>query len=92
MKEITISDVRAAIDAMNDEELSKEIAGLSDEALLDMSFRDDFDMDSLEVIEVAMELERKKQISIPDESVVNFNENGGTVKAMIEEINRVIGE
>ena len=89
-KVITLEDVRAALTDTLDAEGKRELDKMSDEALLDSNLNEDLLMDSLEIIESVMVLEKECGISVPDESYDNFRKNGSTVRAMIDEINRVI--
>lgn len=83
-KIITLKEVREALRCLNDEELSEYIDSISDEELLASSFHEDLGMDSLDVIETTLEIERMCAVSVPDEAYYSFQKKGGTVQALIE--------
>ncbi len=89
-KKITLSDLRQAFIELNDSEVIEDTEKMSDEALLDCNFREDLQMDSLDVLELMLIVEKNCSISVPDDSYERFERNGGTVRAALEEINSVI--
>lgn len=57
-----------------------EIAGLDESAIeLDKSFVDDLDIDSLSMVEIAMEMDSKLGVGIPDEELKNIKTVGDAV-------------
>ncbi len=89
-KEITISDVRVVLDELLDLEGRNEVAQMTDEELLNCNFREDLLMDSLEIIESVMIMEKDFDIRVPDSAYDHFKDNGGTVRALLDEINLAI--
>lgn len=86
-KELTVQDLRKAISNMNDEELSSMVEELSDEDFLEAEFMEDLSMDSLDVIEMTMEIEREHAIQIPDNAYERMRIRGGTVKVLLDTYN-----
>jgi acyl carrier protein len=61
-------------------EIVAEIAGIDKEAIeLDKSFVDDLDIDSLSMVEIAMEMDAKLGVGIPDEELKNIKTVGDAV-------------
>ena len=89
-KEITISDFRVVLDELLDLEGRNEVAQMTDEELLNCNFREDLLMDSLEIIESVMIMEKDFGIRVPDDAYDHFKDNGGTVRALLNEINLAI--
>ena len=89
-KVLTLQDVRDAIHCVNDEELSEYINSISDEELLASSFHEDLGMDSLDVIELMLEIERMCTVSIPDAAYETIVAKGGTVQALLETCNEIV--
>lgn len=57
-----------------------EIAGIDESAIeLDKSFVDDLDIDSLSMVEIAMEMDSKLGVGIPDEELKNIKTVGDAV-------------
>jgi acyl carrier protein len=57
-----------------------EIAGIEESAIeLDKSFVDDLDIDSLSMVEIAMEMDAKLGVGIPDEELKNIKTVGDAV-------------
>lgn len=57
---------------------------------LDLSLRDDILMDSIEIIELVMVLEKEFKIIIPDDSIENTNTIGEIVNITKEILNNAI--
>lgn len=89
-KFLEVKDIRRAAAELNDSDLDAVISQMSDEEFLDSEFERDLELDSLEVTELTMNLEKDFDISIPDLSFHLFKRNGNTVRAMLEEYNRVL--
>ena len=89
-KILEVQDIRRAAAELNDSDLDAVISQMSDEEFLDSKFECDLELDSLEVTELTMNLEKDFDISIPDSSFHFFKRNGNTVRAMLEEYNRVL--
>ena len=87
---LTVQDVRTAIANMHDEELSSMIDEMSDEELLAANFKDDFGMDSLDVIEMTLEMERDNALHIPDSAYEKMDSKGGTIKDLLDAYNECI--
>ena len=87
---LTVQDVRTAIENMHDEELSSMVAEMSDEELLAANFKDDFGMDSLDVIEMTLEMERDHAINIPDSAYEKMKHRGETFEALLNAYNECI--
>ncbi|MEY4322356.1 MAG: acyl carrier protein [Actinomycetota bacterium] len=57
-----------------------DIAGIdADKVQLDKSFVDDLDIDSLSMVEIAMEMDSKLGVGIPDEELKNIKTVGDAV-------------
>lgn len=91
-KVITLDELRVAISDVLNDEIGEDVKKMSDDSLLESNMLEDLIMDSLDIIESVMILEKNHGISIPDNSYENFRKNGCTVRALLNEINRVIGQ
>ena len=89
-KILTLKDVRDAVRCINDEELSEYLNSISDDELLASNFKEDLGMDSLDVIELMLEIERMYAISIPDAAYETIVAKGGTVQALLETCNVIV--
>ncbi|MEY3407225.1 MAG: hypothetical protein RL038_286 [Actinomycetota bacterium] len=57
-----------------------EIAGIDEAAIdADKSFVDDLDIDSLSMVEIAMEMDSKLGVGIPDEELKNIKTVGDAI-------------
>jgi acyl carrier protein len=57
-----------------------EIAGIDESAIdADKSFVDDLDIDSLSMVEIAMEMDSKLGVGIPDEELKNIKTVGDAI-------------
>ena len=62
-------------------EIVEEVAGVSaDEVTEDKSFVDDLDIDSLSMVEIAVQAEDKFGVKIPDDELANLKTVGDAVK------------
>ena len=72
---------------MSDQEILDTLAGIvsdiagidADKIQLDKSFVDDLDIDSLSMVEIAMEMDTKLGVGIPDEELKNIKTVGDAV-------------
>jgi len=84
---VVVLSVRQQEKTMSDQEILDtlrsivaEIAGLDESAIeLDKSFVDDLDIDSLSMVEIAMEMDSKLGVGIPDEELKNIKTVGDAV-------------
>ena len=53
---------------------------------METSFKDDLNADSLDVVEIIMEVENEFGVEISDEEIVNYNTNGDVVRSLDENI------
>lgn len=61
-------------------EIIEEVTGIEpDEVTLDKSFIDDLDIDSLSMVEIAVQVEDKYGVKIPDEELANLRTVGDAV-------------
>lgn len=90
MKEITLNDVRQALRDTQYPSVMTKVDNMSDDELKKACFRTDFGMDSLDTIELSMNLERRLSVSVPDRAVSEYITKGGTVQAMMDVFNNVI--
>lgn len=61
-------------------EIVEEVAGVSaDEVTEDKSFVDDLDIDSLSMVEIAVQAEDKFGVKIPDDELANLKKVGDAV-------------
>ncbi|MGH3938492.1 MAG: acyl carrier protein [Pseudonocardiaceae bacterium] len=61
-------------------EIVNEVAGVeTSEITLDKSFVDDLDIDSLSMVEIAVQLEDKFGVKVPDEELANLKTVGDAV-------------
>ena len=86
-KELTLADIRKALKETQYPSVWEKTDVMSDEKLRKSRFYTDFSMDSLDVIELTMCLERDLGASLPDNALSTFSHKGGTVQAMIEAFN-----
>ena len=84
MAKITIKDVREAIAYGHDCGVEK----LSDQQLLNADFTKDLGMGNIRVANVAIELERRMNISLPVELFKTMKDN--TVASFIESANKYV--
>lgn len=72
---MSTEEIRAAL-----ADIVNEVAGIpADDVLLDKSFTDDLDVDSLSMVEVVVEAEEKFGVRIPDNEVKNLKTVGDAV-------------
>lgn len=67
MKQITLADVRQALEESINANAQETTPKLTDEQLLETDLMADFKMDSLELIELTMHLEHQLNITISDD-------------------------
>ncbi|WP_331758173.1 meromycolate extension acyl carrier protein AcpM (plasmid) [Nocardia sp. NBC_01377] len=61
-------------------EIVEEVTGIeASEVLMEKSFVDDLDIDSLSLVEIAVQLEDKYQVKIPDEDLASLRTVGDAV-------------
>ena len=89
-KILTTANIRTAINGLRLPELTATVSNMSDKALLKAEFETDLGLDSLDVTELTMNLEKDLDISFPDSSFHRFKRDGNTVQAMLKEYNRVL--
>ncbi|MDY4592916.1 MAG: acyl carrier protein [Eubacteriales bacterium] len=53
---------------------------------METSFKDDLNADSLDVVEIIMEVENEFGVEISDEEIVNYNTIGDVVRSLDENI------
>lgn len=53
---------------------------------METSFKDDLKADSLDVVEIIMEVENEFGVEISDEEIVNYNTIGDVVRSLDENI------
>ena len=87
-KQLTLDDIRRAIKDFDlpYTELWDHADKMSDEAFAKCNFAEDFGMDSMDIVEITMILEKRCAISISDSStdyVIGHN----TVQAMLDKYN-----
>ncbi|MBV8931281.1 MAG: acyl carrier protein [Kutzneria sp.] len=62
-------------------EIVEEVAGVAvDDVTLDKSFVDDLDIDSLSMVEIAVQAEDKFGVKIPDDELANLKTVGDAVR------------
>ncbi|GGP41756.1 acyl carrier protein [Saccharothrix coeruleofusca] len=62
-------------------EIVEEVAGVAaDDVTADKSFVDDLDIDSLSMVEIAVQAEDKFGVKIPDDELANLKTVGDAVK------------
>ncbi|HEX2132629.1 MAG TPA: acyl carrier protein [Actinophytocola sp.] len=62
-------------------EIVEEVAGVeSDEVTADKSFVDDLDIDSLSMVEIAVQAEDRFEVKIPDAELANLKTVGDAVR------------
>ncbi|GAA4424114.1 acyl carrier protein [Actinokineospora soli] len=62
-------------------EIVEEVAGVSpDDVTADKSFVDDLDIDSLSMVEIAVQAEDRFGVKIPDDELANLKTVGDAVK------------
>lgn len=66
-------------------EIVEEVAGINPaEVTIEKSFVDDLDIDSLAMVEIAVQAEDKFGVKIPDEELANLKTVGDAVKYIAE--------
>lgn len=91
MKQVlSLENIRNAIKETQYPSVWQKVEKMTDERFQKASFSCDFQMDSLDVIEMTMFLERDLNVSIPDEAITIYSRKGGTVQAMIDAFNETV--
>lgn len=76
---------------MNEEKIIGEIAKKInvDEAslTLDKRFQEDLNLDSIDLVEILMDIEEEHNVEIPDEKAITIKTVGDFVSVIMEEIN-----
>lgn len=90
MKKLAVEDVRLALKETQYPSVWEKAEKMPDDDLKKACFRTDFSMDSLDVIELSMSLERELSVSIPDSAIATYISKGGTVQALIDVFNTTI--
>ena len=61
-------------------DIVEEVAGVAkDDVTVDKSFVDDLDIDSLSMVEIAVQVEDRFQVKVPDEELANLKTVGDAV-------------
>ena len=87
---LTVQDVRNAVNYMHDAELSEIVSEYSDDKLAEANLMSDLQMDSLDIIEMTLEIEQARSVCIPDEAYEKIRYSGGSVQAMLDIYNEFI--
>ncbi|OLF16559.1 acyl carrier protein [Actinophytocola xanthii] len=68
-------------------EIVEEVAGVeSDEVTADKSFVDDLDIDSLSMVEIAVQAEDRFEVKIPDAELANLKTVGDAVNYVAKNV------
>jgi len=87
-KRLTLAAIKQALEETQYPSVWKKAQSMPDEEFCKMNFRDDFDMDSLDIIELTLCLDRNNGVCIPEKAVSEFSRRGGTVQAMLDAYNQ----
>lgn len=90
-KTLTSADIRQAINDLKDSKLSNDIARMSDESFIDCNFGEDLGLDSMDVVELTMNIEHNCNVNIPASATDSVILGQNTVKAMLETYNSHLG-
>ena len=90
MRKLTLEDIRMALKETQYPSVWEKADKMPDDELRKSVFRTDFNMDSLDVIELSMFLEVELSVSISDAEITDYVSNGGTVQALIDVFNASI--
>lgn len=66
---------------------TESLSTMSDVVLLNQRLVEDFNMDSLDIVELVMTIERNNHIAIPDDAIDVWAKSDGTVKDLLDMIN-----
>ncbi|TDP96152.1 acyl carrier protein [Labedaea rhizosphaerae] len=70
-------------------EIVEEVAGVAaDEVTADKSFVDDLDIDSLSMVEIAVQAEDRFGVKIPDDELANLKTVGDAVDYVAKSMNK----
>ncbi len=92
MEKVTLQQLKSLMSEYlpsTNEEIIR-LNNMPDEELLDASFRNDLAVDSLDMIVLTMNVEQKFNIAFSEDAVSRIENNGGTVRTLLEEINRLV--
>lgn len=88
-RQLTLDDIRKAISETSMYEIGDDVAKMSDEAFEQCHLEDDLGMDSLDLMELTMQLEKDFEFSIPDDAEERVFKRG-TVADILEEYNKFV--
>jgi len=92
MEEIVkLSEIRDAICFAIGLGACGEVEQMSDENLLKCHFKEDFDLDSMDIVEITLCIENAHEVDIPN-SEIEYVLSKGTVRAMYERYNELLGQ
>ena len=86
-KEMTLSKLRSAFDVLSDDSLAEQVSKMPNQSLLESDIYKDLGVDSLDVVELIMHLEKQNDIEIPFD-VEERMSGGCTVAKIIELVNK----
>lgn len=86
-KEMTLSKLRSAFDVLSDDSLAERVSKMPNQSLLESDIYKDLGVDSLDVVELIMHLEKQNDIEIPFD-VEEKMTGGCTVAKIIELVNK----
>lgn len=88
-KQLTLDDIRKAIAETSMYEIGEDVARMTDEAFAQCYLEDDLGIDSLDLMELTMQLERNHNLSIPDDAEERVFKHG-TVADILAEYNKYV--
>ena len=86
-RQLTLDDIRKAISETSIYEIGEDVNKMSDEAFAQCYLEDDLGMDSLDLMELTMQLERNFDFSIPDDAEERVFKLG-TIADLVKEYNK----
>lgn len=89
-KQLTLEDLRKAIYDLNYPELSRDVERMSDEAFLECQLEEDLGLDSMDVVELTVNLENNCDICLPCNIEHDIERNGNTVQICLNTCNNLL--
>ena len=89
-KQLTLVDIRRAIDDLRDSELSEDVRKMSDEAFLKCELEEDLGLDSMDIVDFTLNLENNCNICLPHHIVEDIKRDGQTVEKCLNVCNALL--
>lgn len=89
-RKLTLDDIREAVYSLNNAQLGEDVRRMNDEALLKCRLAEDLGMDSMDVLELILNLENRCNICFPIGIEVEIKHGGDTVQECLNACNNQI--